>query len=188
MALWISVNEAWHRTNKLLGGDQSALITDHIQAGRVPARGYDWEGKLRPVTPGTVDEITFSSGTIWLRRPLHSSLDRWMLTKAALDWSKLEPLVQPEIVPARQRSLPDAPKAPLPEAELRAFLKKLRADLGRNPTQRESWAEVKAQFPDQVTRERVRLLHPRIFGRQRPGKRIRIATLRSAARALIKRA
>jgi hypothetical protein len=140
-----------------------------------------------PVTPGKVERIEFITRTIYLLRDNSNLWQYRMLTKAALDRSKLEPLVQPEIVPARQRSLPDAPKAPLPEAELRAFLKKLRADLGRNPTQRESWAEVKAQFPDQVTRERVRLLHPRIFGRQRPGKRIRIATLRSAARALIKR-
>jgi hypothetical protein len=170
MALWISLNEAWYRTYKLLG-DQKALITDHVQAGRVSARGYDWEGKLRPVTPGTVDEITFSSGTIWLRRPLHSSLDRWMLTKAALDWSALEPLVQPEIVPAWRRALPDGSKA-LTKAELRAFLVQLKAELGRNPTQRECWAEVKARFPGQVTRDQIRLAHPQVFGRQRPGRKI----------------
>jgi hypothetical protein len=175
MVLWISVHEAWYRTYKLLGGDQTALITDHIQAGRVPARGYDWGGTLRPVTPGTVDQITCGSGTIWLRRPhVYSTLEMWMLTRAALDWSLLEPLVQPEIVPAWQRSLPDGPKAPLPEAELRAFLVQLRDDRGRDLSQELCWAEVKAQFPGQVTRDRVRKMHPGVFGRQRSGRRIRI--------------
>jgi hypothetical protein len=170
MALWISVNEAFHRTYNLLG-DQSALITDHIQAGRVDARGYDWEGKLRHVTPGTVDHIAFFPGTIWLRRPPYSSFDRWMLTKAALDWSALEPLVQPEIVPAWRRALPDGPKA-LPKAELRAFLVQLGEEAaGRIPSQRECWAAVRARFPDhRVSRAQVRKACIDIYGRQRPGR------------------
>jgi hypothetical protein len=97
-----------------------------------------------------------------------------MLTKAALDWSKLELLVQPEIVPAWLRSLPNGPKAPLPEAELRAFLVQLRDDRGRDLSQEVCWTEVRAHFPDRVTRDRVRKMHPGVFGRQRSGRRIRI--------------
>jgi hypothetical protein len=186
LAQWIGVDEALARTNKLLGWDPdrdlpprwwppdySALITDHIQAGRVPARGIDWEHKLRPVTPGQVERITFWSRTIYLRKdgPYNPSPWSGMLREAALDWSALKPLVQPEIGPASRRTRSARPEPPLPEAELKDFLVKLQADLDRIPSQEECWAEVRARFPNQVTRARVRKAHDDVFGRQRGGRR-----------------
>jgi hypothetical protein len=102
---WIGVDEALTRTNGLLGRypDNSALITDHIQAGRVPARGVE-DNQLRPVDPGTVKEIDFEARRIYLRRDSSHNWRYRILTEAALDWSALEPLVQPESRTASRRT------------------------------------------------------------------------------------
>jgi hypothetical protein len=81
----------------------------------------------------------------------------------------------PEPPTSPRRSLPDRPKPPLSEAELRDFLVKLGEEAGRPLSQRECAAAVRARFPDhRVSRDRVRKMHPGVFGRQRPGKRSRI--------------
>jgi hypothetical protein len=176
-AEWIALNAARERTNDLLGWypDHATLIEDHIKAGRVPARGVaDWDGQLRPVDPGQVERIEFEFRRIYLRRDGRDRLlGRFrILTQAALDWSALEPLVQPEIVTASRRTRYDRAKPPLLEAELRDFLVKLREEASRIPPQEDCEAAVRAHFPDhRVTRKVVRKAHIDVFGRQRPGGR-----------------
>jgi hypothetical protein len=79
----------------------------------------------------------------------------------------------PETPTSPRRSLPDRPKPPLSEAELRDFMVKLGEEAaGRIPSQRECAAAVRARFPDhRMSRDRVRKMHPGVFGRQRPGTR-----------------